>query len=287
MSNAILAFPDKTLAATLSGGSWHASFPLNNLENAALSVKARSANALAASTKFDINLGGATKLRALALVSHNFSIAATIQVKFSTVADFATTVYDSTSVNVYPNYYDDTNLDWGQPVLTGNKPSRADAIAMRYPIFFSASAMVTAQYVRVEITDTANTDGYVEIGRCFVAPGLELPRNYLIPGSQWGYETDTKTSKTQNGTKYFNRVEALKTCNFTIPDALIDVGMGQLLDMQRFLNLDQELFLIANPAATSMCNRQQSFLGRLRQLAAYEYYSFNRGDMGFQLVESI
>ena len=45
--------------------------PLEWLAVAALGRWSRSTNALAASTKFDINLGAATKLRVVALVAHN------------------------------------------------------------------------------------------------------------------------------------------------------------------------------------------------------------------------
>lgn len=287
MSNCILAFPDQTLsAATITGGSFSASFPLSNLANAALALKARSVDALAASTKFDVNTGSAGKVRVVALVGHNLSIAATLRIRLSAVSDFSTNVYDSGTISAYPNYYDDTSQDWGQPVLTANKPSTAYALAMRYPIFVVTSAAVTAQYCRVEITDTGNSDGYVQLSRCVVAPGLEPPRNFLA-GAIWGYETQTRKDNSLNGTAYFDRVEAQKTCQIVIPDATTDVGMGQLLEMMRYLNLDSELFFVADPAATSMVKRQQSFLCRLRQLAAYEYVSYNRGDVGLQLVESI
>ncbi len=286
MSNCILAFPDKTLTASLSAGSWQAAFPLSNLAVAALALKSRSTNALAASTKFDINLGAATKLRVVALVGHNLSIAATIRVRLSTVADFASNVYDSGTINAYPNYYDDTSLDWGQPVLTNNKPSTADAIAMRYPLFFTTPAMVTAQYARVEITDTANPAGYVEISRCFVAPGLEPSLNMKY-GANWGLDGRTKSDESLNGTSYFNRIEARRSVNFTLGSITPEAGMGQHLEAQRFLDQDKELFFVADPAATCISMRLQSFMGRLRLLAGYEYLAWNRGDVGYQLVESL
>jgi hypothetical protein len=286
MNNCILAFPDKTPSATLSGGSWNASFPLDNLKDTLLAKKARSADVLAASTKFDLDLGAATKLRVLAVVGHNLSIAATIRVRLSTVSDFATTVYDSGTVDAYPNYYDDTSLDWGQPVLTGNKPSTADAIAMRYPLFFCTPATVTAQYARVEITDTTNSAGYVEISRCFIAPGLQpaLNMNY---GASWGLESLTQSDRALDGTPYFNRIEAVRTTNFTLGTLDPETGISQHLEAHRFLNQDQELFFVADPDATCMSLRLMSFMGRLRQLAAYEYTAFNAGDVGYQLLESI
>lgn len=286
MGNCILAFPDKTANAGLSGGSWQQAFPLSNLAAAALALKARSSDALAASTKFDVNLGAATKLRVLALIGHNLSIAATIRVRFSAVADFSTNVYDSGTIAAYPNYYDDVNLDWGQPVLTNNKPSTSDAIAMRYPLFFCTPAAVTAQYARVEITDTANPDGYVQLSRCFIAPGLQ-PASNMRFGASWGLNGRSSSATALDGTDYFKRVEARRTVNFSLGEIPLEAGSGQYLEANRVLDIDRELMFVADPDATSMSMRLQSLMGRLRQLAGYEYIAWNRGDMGFQIVESM
>jgi hypothetical protein len=287
MGNCILAFPDKSLAGSFTGGSWNNSyFPLSNIGLSPIALKARSTDALAASTQFNVDLGASLKLRVLAIVGHNLSIAATIRVRFSTVADFSSNVYDSGAISAYPNYYDDMSLDWGQPVLTANKPSTADAIAMRYPLFFVTPAIATAQYARVEITDTANPAGYVEISRCFIAPGLTPDENMKF-GTAWGLDARTKTSEALNGTPYFNRVNARRKVNFTIGGIGREAGTGHYLEMQRVLDLDKELFFVSDPDATSMSLRLESFMGRLRQLADYEYVSFQRGDMGFQILESV
>lgn len=286
MGNCILAFPDKTLSSALSGGAWDANFPLANLAQEIMILKARSSNALAASTTFDIALSAASKLRVLAIIGHNLSIAATIRVRLSTAANFAASVYDSGTIPAYPNYYDDLTLDWGQPALTNNKPSTADAIAMRYPIFFATPAVVTAQYARVEIFDTANPAGYIEISRCFLAPGLEPALNFNY-GSGWGLENKTTFDESLNGTPNFNRIEARRIVNFTLSSVVPEAGMGQHLEASRYLGIDKELFLVADPDATSMSMRLQSVMGRLRQLAGYEYVSWNDGDVGYQIIESM
>jgi hypothetical protein len=286
MSNCILAFPDKLPSASLSGGAWDSSFPLANIADPTMALKSRTTSLDTSATKFDVNLGIATKLRVFALVGHNLSIAATIRVRLSTVSDFATNVYDSGSISAYPNYYDDTSLDWGQPVLVNNKPGTADAIAMRYPLFFVTPAAVTAQYLRVEITDTTNPAGYVEISRCFLAPGLQPALNMNM-GAIWGLDGRTKTDESLNGTPYFNRLEAKRVATFVLGSITPEAGMGQHLELHRLLDIDKELFFVADPDAVCMSMRLQSFLGRLRQLAGYEYIAWNRGDVGYQIVESV
>lgn len=287
MSNCILAYPDKTLAATgLSGGSWNSSFPLTNLALKGQALKARSSNALAASTTFDVNLGAALKLRLLALIGHNLSIAATIRVRLSTVSNFTSNVYDSGTISAYPDFYDDSSNDWGQPVLTNGKPSTADALEMRYPIFFCTPATVTAQYARIEITDTSNPSGYVEISRCFIAPGLQPVINMLY-GAQHGYETDTQVQRAVGGAAFYNRIEGRKTAAFTLGRTTRERGMGHYLEMERYLNLDRELFFVADPDATSMSMRLASFMGTLKQLSPLEIVMCDQTSKAYSVVESV
>lgn len=286
MSNCILAFPDRSLNASFSGGSWNTAYPLTNLNLPDLAYKTRSVDALAASTKFDFYMGASYKLRVLAIIGHNISVGATIRCRFSTVSDFATNVYDSGTIDVYPNYYDTTSLDWGHPVLTANKPSTADAIAMRYPIFFVAPAAVTGAYGRVEITDTTNVDGYVEISRCFVSPGLQPTVNMNI-GASSGLIGRTKVESSLNGTEYFQKIYPIRVQSFSLSTLSQEVGIGQFLEAQRYLDIDTDVFFVHDPAAVSMSVRLQSFMGKLRQLASYEFTDYTRGDIAFEIKETV
>jgi hypothetical protein len=282
-----MAFPDKTLDSSLYGGSWDSNFPLSNLCIKDMALRARSSNLLTTSTTFDGDLGSITKLRVLGIPGgHNFSISATIRVRFSTVPNFATSVYDSGTVAVYPNYYDDSSLDWGQPVLTGGKPNTTHAINMRYPIFFVAPTSVNASYYRVEVVDNNNPAGYIELRRCFVSPGLQASVKLEV-GASWGLDNLTRESKSLNGTPQYDRIESPRNVVFTLNNITPEVGSGQYLEASRILGTDQELFFIANPDATSMSMRIQSFMGRLRQLAPYEYVTGTAVGMGYQIVESI
>ena len=96
MSNCVFGFPvysDVGVLQTpaLSGGSWESDLPLTNLQDARLAKVARSTNALAASTCFDLDLGTSRSVRVHSLWKHNLSSAATARVRaFTTlpVADF-------------------------------------------------------------------------------------------------------------------------------------------------------------------------------------------------------
>lgn len=80
---AIIASPDRTLESdtVLSGGSYSGSLPLANIKNPLLSKVARTTNALAASSQFNVVFGSQREVRLFALLNHNLSLAATVRAK--------------------------------------------------------------------------------------------------------------------------------------------------------------------------------------------------------------
>lgn len=88
MSNAaIIGFPIHSDEATLSGGAWGLA-PLANMQSDDPTEKARSTNALAASTQFDCDHGSPVVARIVALVAHNMSKAAKVRLRASGRVDF-------------------------------------------------------------------------------------------------------------------------------------------------------------------------------------------------------
>jgi len=148
---ALISYPDNTLTATLSGGSFNASFPLINLKDPLLSHTARTANALAASSTFNIDLGATKDIRVLALCRHNISAAGTIRATGYDDAGMTTLIADTGAILAWPETF------------TAKQTAR-------YPnnwtyIFTDA---VTVRYWQIEIIDTTNAAGYIELGRCWL-----------------------------------------------------------------------------------------------------------------------
>jgi hypothetical protein len=108
----MIGYPNRIDAAALSSGSWAATLPLANLQNRVLGKVARSTDATVTSTKFDIDLSAPKNIRVLALVNHNLSLLATVRIRGATDAAFASTVYDSGYVAVWPVVYFSTSIDW-------------------------------------------------------------------------------------------------------------------------------------------------------------------------------
>ena len=149
--NFLLGYANRIGSATISGGSWLAGAPASNVGTWALADTARSSDALSTSTKLRINHGGAVTARVL--VRHNLSSAATVRWMRGTTAG-GSDVADTGSVAAWaftPRAYDGAVYD--VPLLQTEQTS--------------------AQYDEIEITDTGNAAGYVEIGRVFVGPAFD------------------------------------------------------------------------------------------------------------------
>lgn len=98
MGKCLFAYPDKILNATLSGGSWQTSMPLNNLKDSSdvrMSTKARSVDASESATQFLFDLGSLEDIRVIALLGHNASKTATF--------DISLTATPAGSLAVLPN----------------------------------------------------------------------------------------------------------------------------------------------------------------------------------------
>ncbi len=92
----IFSDTNQTYTPSFSGGSWSSALPLTNLQDRRLSKVARSSNALAASTTFDVDLGVARSCRVFAVPKHNFSLASSMRIRGSSSA---------TNFNVGSNYF--------------------------------------------------------------------------------------------------------------------------------------------------------------------------------------
>jgi len=75
-SNILLAYNNRAVNATLTGGGWDSDYPLNNLKTRALKQVARTNVAAIANTQFRFDLAANYTLRALALVNHNLTTGA-------------------------------------------------------------------------------------------------------------------------------------------------------------------------------------------------------------------
>lgn len=270
MSNFLLAYDNQADGATLTAGSWSASLPLANLKSYVLAKKARSADALAASTKLRFALTGAYSIGAVGLVATNASLAATYRLQLFSDSGFSVQVYDSGTVDVYPT-----------GSLGAGKPTLAEARRWQQNIFHILSAATSAQYGELQITDTANADGYFEAGRLFVGTTFQPTRNPAYGRAALRLTSRTSVVEAEDGTPYFTT----RNPRFSIPFALewlTEAEAMVLLDMQALVDVHGEVLAMWDPGDIEYAYKRQVF-GRLAQLDPIEHPLFATYATAFQV----
>ena len=242
--------------------------PITNLKNPLLSAKARSTDALAASTKFDADLGVARAIRVIAILRHNFSADATIQVRGYSDAGYTSLVWDSTALAVWPE---------GYPAVENKKRYQED-------FYILLPSDQTARYWRTEIVDTSNPAGYVELARAIFMPAFQ-PAVNMIYGASVGIGTDTTKTRSRGGVDYYDRKEPLRSARFQL-DVLTEAeAFTDVFDLQWDRGIDREILFVFDPSDTGVLLKKRSWLATIRELSPIEFPYFNNHQTAFAVEE--
>lgn len=281
MSNVLIGWPNRIDSGTLSAGSWLSGLPLTNLQDRALAKVARSTNATTASTKFQLDLGQARTLYAFGLVNHNLSLAATWRIKLGTTAG-ASDLYDSSGQGAWAMAFDNDMLEWeSQNWWEG--PLADVYIRSPFAVLWVMPASITARYVTIEITDTTNADGYVQIGRVFVGGGITPTYNMGYGGMGDAWEDPSVIESTPGGAEFYDLRRRFRSVQFSL-EWVTNTEFKQLYEMQRRQGTTQEVLYIPDRSDYEAMQRM-GFLGRLRQLNAIEYPFYNMRKAAFEIKE--
>ena len=270
MSGVLLGYTNRIDTSTLSGGSWAATLPLTNLKNRVLGKVARSTDATNASTKFDINLTNANvPIRIVSLVNHNFTTAATYRVRGASDAGFTTVLYDSGVKSVYPSVYLPEDLEWEMVNWWSGTPSDEDIQGYTTNLVEITTAPTFAQYWRVEIFDSANAAGYVQVGRVMICQAWKPTRDASV-GASTGWETTTSMTRALSGAKYFQAKVPARSTKFSLDVMSVNEAMGNAFEIDRRSGIDKEVMYIMDEADTLQALRRR-YLGTIRELSPIEY----------------
>lgn len=286
MSNLILAYNNRAdTPATLSGGSWLSALPLANLQDRVFAHVARSTDDALASTKFDLDLSQTRNIRALALANHNASTQATWRVRAADDAAFTAVAYDSGWVDVWPDAYAIGFPEWEDSSFWDYKPTADERAAFTPLAIRILPQRLAARYWRVEISDVDNPDGYIEIGRLFLADAWQ-PEINAAYGAQTGYVTDTLVESSLGGTDYFDARPNRRVARFVLGAMTLDTGLARAFDLTRTSGISGEVLLVFDPDDTTH-GIWRSFLGRLRELSPLEYPFPDLHSMAFEILETL
>lgn len=270
--------------ATLSGGSWMASLPRSNLQSRRLSKVARTSNALATSTKFDIALTKARPVRVLALVAHNLSVSSTVRIVGDDAADFATPLYDSGAVLMWPaGVIPSDLLEWEDDNFWLGTISEEAIAGYRAPFILLLPSTVTARYWRVEITDAGNSDGWVHIGRLYIANAWTPEYNFQY-GADLGFGDVSSFETSLTGEEFFEARRKRRKFKFNLGNLSLAEGYTSALELDRLAGTTGEVLVVADPADTTNAPRR-NFLGRLTSLSGLAHQSPMLMSKSYELAE--
>lgn len=266
MGNVLIGWPNRADISTLTGGSW--SIALSKLQDEDIGNVARSSDTTTSSTKIQCDLGSANyTLRALSLHAHNLSSAAQIRFMLGTTAGGSET-YDSTSDDAYTVTYDN-DLDEFQG---GDYTSIIHVLGTGY----------ASRYVTIEIDDTTNSDGYIEIGRLGVWSGF-VPTCNMVWGAANGAISKTLIDRAYSGHQLSEYRRAAQTARFSL-DLLSDSEAAIVSGLKRRADLINEVLYVPD-VSNQVTAQRYGFLGRLRELSDLERASFNRNTTEFSIEE--
>lgn len=122
------------------------------------------------------------------------------------------------------------------------------------------------RYWRVEVADTGNSDGYVQVGRLFMASTWVPSVNYSY-GAGLGYQDPTPIDTSLSGAEYFDVRSRFRVFNFELQYILNTEAYNYALELQRLSGTSGEVLVIPDSADTTNLPTR-SFVGRLLQLGA-------------------
>lgn len=283
MANAILAYGNLIDAAELYGGSWQSSLPLANLQDRRLGQLARSASASAGDSWFDVDFGSTRLFRIVALVNHNLSVTAQYRIRLSTDPNFASNTANSGWTEVWPSVYPFGSLPWGSPSWWAGKYAADQIDRYTGTIVFVLSGLTAARYLRVEVNDGGNLDGYVQFGRLFAADGWQPTRN-LTYGASLAWEDRSQVQEALSGAEYFDIRPPARIARFGLDAMTESEAMSQVFEIQRAMGIAGEVLFVWNPDDATHALRRR-FLGRLRVLSPIENPGPDRWKAPFEIKE--
>jgi hypothetical protein len=271
MGNTLIAYPDRTMEATttFSGGSWNASFPLTNLQNALLSKVIESTNDDAASTQWVETFNAPKDVRVIALLNHNISLAGTIRVRGYSDAGLTALVYDTGTQYAWPQTFTaEQVLVWPNNWI------------------WHVPTIATARYWKVEIVDTTNAAGKITIGRCWLGPVPLEPTIGIPEGAEIGYEPRSIVTESLGGILWANRKASKRSFVGLFP-RLTEQEQWTALIMQKTIDISGELLFVRNKNDSATNMLLKAFPCTPRKVSPLRLAYLSASEMGVEFVENV
>lgn len=174
---------------------------------------------------------------------------------------------DSGYVQVWPaGMVAQDQLEWEDDNFWLGTITEEERESFQSPYLYRLPKIVNLRYWRVEVLDTLNPDGYVEIGRLFMAAGWTPSVNYSY-GATLGYTDSTPIATSLSGAEFFDNRPRPREQRFTIQCLTETEAKKRALDMERVAGISGEVLVVPDGGEDPSLQPIQSFVGRLKQIS--------------------
>lgn len=279
--NCRVMFENLADMGTLTASSQVATLPVAKLQDLQRTLVWRSTGC--ADEYVDLACaGGSSYASALGLVNHNLSGAASLIITAGS-SPGASDIY-SLTVDAWPAIF---GAGEGAPGEHGAGGGLADdEIAEMYtdPTTLIYFGPCEAPYYRVRLQDPENPAGYIQAGRLFLGPYLEMPVQF-----DWGYrpgvESLSKKTYSDWGARWVDRKRSRRVVELPFRRLPTDVLMWDVKRLQR-LGYEGFLLLDGKPGAASVLERQEMLIyGELVDTDSPTMTFENQGDYTLRVQE--
>lgn len=266
MTNLLIGYQNRTDEGTLSGGTWLSTLPLVNLQNRLVQRVARSSGATLAATKFVVDLGAAQSIGVVALVVHNLSVSGKVRVQGDTSTAFTTPTYSSGWVDVWPaGMIPPELLNWEDDNFWLGTISANARAGYQSPFIHVLTSATSCRYWQIEIDDTFNSDGYVQIGRLFMSATWTPSINYAY-GAELGYKDTSPIETSLTGAEYFDVRSKPREFSIALEGLTDTEAYDVVLSMQRVSGISGEILQVPDLSDT-MRIPARAYVGRLVEMS--------------------
>jgi len=245
MSNMIISSTNYSDQATsITASSEVASLPVENLQDRQLVKVYRSDGAT--DITIDVDFGQGRIIDFVALVRHNITQTGQIRWRLSNAADFSTTQHDSGFVDAWPVVEEFGTLPWGV-FSWGGRINPEVAAEYQISSFVVLDSPVQARYLRINISDDDQDEGYIEAGRLIAGPAFRPSTNYGF-GVEIQFVDESRIVKSRGGQTFVDEVERFRRIRFelqNLPEAEIFGNVFNNID--RLRGVAKDILVIPQP----------------------------------------
>jgi len=259
-TNMIISSTNYSDSGTVTVDDAVGTLPITNLQDRQIVKIWRNTQTTA---QIDVDFGQGRIVDFAALIKHTISQTGKIRWRLSNASDFSSTVYDSGLIDAWPIVEEFGTLPWGVFSWGGYLNI---TVAAQYTIstFAVLSSPVQARYLRIDISDPDNTDGYIQAGRLIAGPAYKPSINYAN-GVEFEFVDDSRITKSRGGQTFVDEIERFRRIRFeliNLPENEMFQNVFNAID--RLRGVAQDILIIPQPDEPTTWITQNIY-GRITQ----------------------